>query len=518
MTLTINPLLMVDSYKLSHYMMFPEGTTNCYSNYTNRGSRVEGVDHVVSFGLQAYLKDLQEDYERFFSAPKEQVIQEYKASTETFVSPGFSVQMVEDLHDLGYLPVEFKSALEGTLVPIRVPSITIESTHKNFAWVVNYLETNLSASVWHASTVATIAWDLRRLFNAAAEKTSDSPEATDFQLHDFSYRGQTSWQTAAASGAAHLLSSLGSDMVPAVPWVNHYYPGEDNGLIAASVPATEHSVMCAGGEENELETIERLLDLYPEGILSIVVDTWDYFHVLTVTLPKLKDKIMARNGKLVLRPDSGDPADIVCGTIKYKQHSSDSTYIERLKNDYPGLDADDWTPEQKGSIQILWEIFGGIENSKGYRELDSHIGLIYGDSIGKARIIDINRRLADKGFASTNWVGGVGSFTYQYNTRDTFMSAVKMTEVEINGVRNNIQKNPKTDSGMKKSATGRLAVLSQMSGELYLVEKATPEQEAKSHLETVWKDGKFVRTQSFQNVRETLKRNTEILERAGKLS
>lgn len=497
---TLNPLLKVDSYKLSHYIMYPEGMTNLYSNYTNRGSRIEGVEYAVTFGLQAWLKDLTEDWEKFFKAPKNQVVQEYKDAVATFVSPGFSVKMIEDLHDLGYLPVEFRALREGTLSSMKVPTITIESTHKDFAWIVNYLETDLSANVWHPSTVATIAWDLRFQLDKWAEVTGGSPEATDFQLHDFSYRGQTSWQTAAASGAGHLLSSLGTDMVPAVPWVNYYYPGEDNGLVGASVPATEHSVMCAHGEEGELETFRRLLKQFPEGILSVVSDTWDYFHVLTKILPQLKDEIMARNGKLVIRPDSGDPADIVCGT---------SSLV--------GIDSAWDTPEEKGSIQILWDIFGGTVNKAGFRELDEHIGLIYGDSITKARINDINSRLAHKNFASTNWVAGVGSYTYQMNTRDSLGSAVKATEVEVNGVRRNIQKNPKTDNGLKKSATGRLAVLSQMDGQLYLVEKATPEQEAQSLLEPVWRDGEFIRTQSFNDVRETLKRWTGIVERAGKI-
>lgn len=152
---TINPLLKVDSYKLTHFMAYPEGMTNLYSNYTNRGSRIEGVEHSVTFGLQAWLKDLTEDWEKFFKTPKDQVVQEYKDAVSTFVSPGFSVKMVEDLHDLGYLPVELRALREGTLAPMKVPTITIESTHKDFAWIVNYLETDLSANVWHPSTVTT---------------------------------------------------------------------------------------------------------------------------------------------------------------------------------------------------------------------------------------------------------------------------------------------------------------------------------------------------------------------------
>lgn len=502
---TINPLLKTDSYKISHADMYPEGLENVYSNFTSRGSRIEGVNHTVNFGLQYFLTDLQSDFEAFFAADKDEVIADYKKNTATFVAPGFSVEKLEDLHDLGYLPLRFSQLPEGTLVPIKVPSITIESTHKDFAWLVNYFETNLSATIWHPSTSATTAWDMRRTLDKAAAETGGAPEAVDFQLHDFSYRGMENWLAAAASSAGHLLSFLGSDVVPVVPWVNHYYPGEDNGLIAASVPATEHSVMCAGGKDGEKETIRRLLRTYPEGILSIVMDTWDLFHVLTVTLPELKDEIMARNGKLVVRPDSGDPADIVCGTI--------GVPLAALSEQHPVV-----IPEMKGAIELLWDTFGGTENEKGYRELDSHIGLIYGDSITKDRLIDINQRLAEKGFASTNWVAGVGSYTYQMVTRDTFGSAVKATQVTVKGEVRNIFKDPKTDNGLKKSATGRLSVQYKMDGELYLTDRATPEQEAASLIKPVWENGKFLRTQSFADVRAELRRHTEILTRAGKLS
>lgn len=504
---TINPLLRTDSYKLSHIFMYPEGLENVYSNYTNRGSRIEGVNHVVHFGLQAYLTNLQEDFEAFFNAPKEVVVEEYRQTVSSFVSPGFSVQHIADLHDLGYVPVRFSGVPEGTLVPIKVPSLTIESTHKDFAWLVNYFETDLSASIWHPSTVATIAWDLRRVLEKAAALTGGPKEAVDFQLHDFSYRGHTNYLSAAAAGAGHLLSFFGSDVVPAVPFVNKYYPGEENGLIAASVPATEHSVMCMGGEEDELETFRRLLKTYPSGILSVVSDTWDFFKVLTEYLPALKDEIMARDGKLVIRPDSGDPADIVCGLNTNGKVLWDNDIADIRE-----------TPAFKGAIELLWDVFGGTVNEAGFKELDPHIGLIYGDSITKDRMIDINARLYHKGFASTNWVAGVGSYSYQYNTRDTFGSAVKATEGVVDGERRNIKKNPKTDSGLKKSATGRLAVLHQANGNLYLVEKATPEQEADSLIQPVWENGKFIRTYSFAGVRANLKRWTGILERNGSLS
>jgi len=484
--------------------MYPDGLEHVESNYTNRKSRVDGINHVVQFGLQAWLSDLTESFERFFAADKATVVQEYKDAVSTFVSPGFTLDHIEDLHDLGYLPIQFSAAPEGSLVPIGVPSILIKSTHKKFAWLVNYLESDLSAGYWHTSTSATLSWNIRRVFDKAAKETGGAAEAVDWQAHDFSYRGQVNKEAAMSSGAAHLLSFTGSDVVPAVQWVNHYYPG-DNGPIAASVPATEHSVMCAGGEEGEKETVLRLMREFPTGILSIVVDTWDYFHFITETLREIKDEVLARDGKLVVRPDSGDPADIICG--KY------GAELIPLTDRYPGVIAED-----KGSIEILWDIFGGTVNEAGFKELDSHIGLIYGDGMYEGRIKDINARLKAKGFASIVWVSGLGSWFFQGTTRDSFGSAVKATYVEINGVGHNIQKNPKTDDGTKKSATGRLAVLHEANGNLYQVQDASDDQIAQSVLQPVWENGKFLKTFSFAEAREQLKRTTGILERNGSIN
>ena len=505
----LNPLLATDSYKLSHFLMYPEGITYLQSNFTMRGSRMDGISHGVHFGLQAWLKDLTENWERFFAARKEDVVREYKENTESFVAPGFPLSHIEDLHDLGYLPLRFSGLPEGSLVPMRVPSITIENTHPDFPWLVNYVESDLSAGIWHPGTVATVAWDIRRSFNKAAELTGGSPAATDFQMHDFSYRGQVNREAAMASGAAHLLSSLGSDSVPSAAWVNYYYPG-DNGLIAASVPATEHSVMCAGGEENEKETVRRLMnEVVPTGILSIVVDTWDYFHFINVTLRELKDEILQRDGKIVVRPDSGNPADIICGLNPNLGNFLKSDKAKDIKTN----------PAFFGSMEVLWDIFGGTVNEKGFKELDPHIGLIYGDGMFKARIDDINSRLAEKGFASTNWVAGIGSYSYQMMTRDSLSSAVKATYAIVNGEGRNLFKNPKTDDGTKKSATGKVAVTTDpRTGEFKLIEKAESWQVENSRIQPVWEDGKFIKEFSLADVRRTLWSNTALLERTGVLA
>lgn len=509
------PLLRTDSYKLSHKFLQDTvtnaGITKMYSNFTNRGSRIDGVNHVVFYGLQAWLEELSLDFDVFFfSKSIRDVLQSYRKGIEGFVDLStFDDTHIRSLHELGYLPLEVRAVREGTLVPTRVPSLTIENTHPNFAWLVNYLETWLSSSIWHPSTNATTAWMMRRKLDKHALETSGQCDSVDFQFHDFSFRGMSNWQSAAISGSAHLISFLGSDNVPAKAFIDQVYSGEDNGFIAGSVVASEHSIMVLNGRDGELETYRRLIKDNPTGFLSLVSDTYNLWNVVTEILPALKEDIMSRDGRVVIRPDSGNPVDIVCGT-------------------YDEVDIDcEKTPEEKGVVELLWDAFGGTINNEGYAELDPHIGVIYGDSINPDNADEIVERLKSKGFASTNIVFGAGSFFYNgavgrddsdnfvVVTRDTFASAVKATWAEVDGKGVDLLKDPITDSGTKKSATGRLAVLSQMDGQLYLVEKATPEQEAQSLLEPVWKDGEFIRTQSFSDVRETLKRYTGILERAG---
>lgn len=491
MTTATAALFETDAYKLDHRRQYPEGTTRVYSNFTNRGSRIDGVDHVVHFGLQAFLQRYCTDaFESFFAADEDAVVAEYEARVNSILGPNaVGTDHIRALHRLGYLPLRFCAVPEGTLVPLRVPSFTVENTLPEFFWLTNYIETVLSASVWGPSTSATLAHEYRKLLDDAALTTTGSTDGVDFQLHDFSYRGMSGTESAAASGAGHLLSFTGSDSLASLEWIERYYRG-DNGLVLASVPATEHSVMCAGGQDDELETYRRLLSLYPTGIVSIVSDTWDLWNVVTRILPKLYSEIMERDGKLVIRPDSGDPADIICGTER---------------NFGAGR-----TAAEKGLIELLYDRYPG-ERVKGersgagqwFRTLDPHVGAIYGDSITRERAADIVKRLEAKGFASTNIVFGVGSYTYQYQTRDTFMSAIKATWVEIDGEGRNIQKNPVTDSGMKKSATGRLAVV-RNAGELMLLQEASPELESVSELQPVWEDGAFIRYQSFADVRSTL--------------
>jgi len=315
-------------------------------------------------------------------------------------------------------------------------------------------------------------------------------------------RGMSSVESAILSGMGHLTSFTGTDTIPAIYQLEKSYNAD--GLIGASVPATEHSVMCMGTKESEIETFKRLLKLYPTGILSVVSDTWDLWKVCTEYLPQLKEEVLARDGKLVIRPDSGDPVDIICGDV------TQGSYFNKQ------------TPQNKGVIELLWNIFGGTINEQGYKVLDSHIGAIYGDSITLERAEAICERLKAKGFASTNIIFGIGSYTYQYNTRDTFGFAMKATYGEITTEELNhhdlnnpnftkkiteareIFKDPITDSGEKKSKKGLLQVIDDALGNVFCKDQQTWEEESKGLLKTVFKDGVLVKEVSLEQIREKL--------------
>jgi nicotinamide phosphoribosyltransferase len=480
----MNPLFLIDGYKLDHRRQAPPGLRRFYSNWTPRGSRVPGQDRVVFFGLQAFIqKYLVEEFTKgFFDLNVDYVCEKYEQGVARYVGPNdIGSDHIRQLHDLQYLPLEFRALPEGTACPLRVPMLTVENTHPDFAWLVGYIETIMSASLWMPCTSATSAWRLRQLLEQWCVITGGDPAFVDWQGHDFSMRGMGGVEAACLSAGGHLLSFTGTDTMPVLEWVDRYYPGHDNGTIGGTVPATEHSVMCAGGKETEAETFSRLLDVYPRGIVSIVSDTWDLWKVITEIMPSLRGKIMSRDGKVVVRPDSGDPVKIICG------------------------DAEADRPEaRRGVVGLLFDKFGGTVNAAGYRQLDPHVGVIYGDAITYDRAKQICTGLAHQGFASTNIVFGVGSFTYQYTTRDTYGFAMKATWAEVDGEPRNLFKKPVTDTGEKFSATGRLAVL-EWNGHLVVFENATEEQERHSLLEPVWRDGAWLRRQSLKDVRCQLK-------------
>lgn len=495
------PILLKDGYKVGHKFQYPEGTTMVYSNLTPRKSRNHEIDEIVFFGLQYFIKEyLMEQFDtNFFKRPKAEVLREYKRRIDTYLGKdSISYEHIETLHDLGYLPLEIKALPEGTLVPMRVPIFTIKNTLPEFFWLTNMLETLLSNILWKPCTSATTAFQYLKTFNQYATETVGSDNSfIPWQGHDFSFRGMSGIEDAIMSGAGHLLSFAGTDTIPAIDFLEQYYNANcETELIGGSVPATEHSVMCMGTQDNEIGTFERLItEVYPAGTVSIVSDTWDFWQVITEFLPELKKKILARNGKVVIRPDSGDPVKIIAGDPEAPVGS----------------------PEYKGAVECMWEIFGGTITDKGYKLLDGHIGLIYGDSITTERQLAILESLKQKGFASYNVVLGIGSYTYEYVTRDTFGFAMKATYGEVNGIGRDIYKDPKTDDGTKKSAKGLMQIYRDATtGKLTLKDQCTWDEEAQGELKTVFKDGKLTVDWTLAEIRNTVQKHAAYKTKAAK--
>jgi len=511
----MNPFLATDGYKTGHHKMYPQGTSLVYSNFTPRSNKYapKGCDKVVSFGQQMVMQQIKQMFDKHFfkrgyikqlveesandleydsdehattslkKEIKESVCQEIKKEYSMYLGAEYDVSHIEALWDLGYLPIEVKAIPEGELVPMGIPVLTIKNTLPEFYWLTNFLETLISNLLWKPITSATIAFEYKKaLMNAAMQTDEKNIGFIEFQGHDFSMRGMDSIDATISSGLGHATCFLGSDSLPVIYGAREYYNETEN--IVHSVNATEHSVMCAGSKEDEIQTFKYLMNQFPTGILSIVSDTWDLWKVITQYLPQLKEEILSRDGKIVIRPDSGNPVDIICGE---KFTDSKEGTKERMK----------------GVIELLWDIFGGTVNEQGYKVLNPKIGAIYGDSITLERAKEICERLKQKGFASTNIVLGIGSFTYQYNTRDTFGFAMKATYVEINGSGREIFKNPVTDDGIKKSAKGLLCVEKNKEGYV-LLQQCTTQQEAQGALQTIFKNGESYNSITLTQIRKNI--------------
>lgn len=574
------PLMLADFYKTSHRAQYPEAAEYVFSNWIPRVSRIEGVNKVVSFGIQKFVIEYLISYfeENFFMNNIEAITSEYETFMGATVGPAHvDSQHIKDLHKLGYLPLEIKAMPEGTRVPIGVPMITVMNTLPEFFWLTNYVETLMSCEIWLPMTAATIADHYRNILDEYAMKTVGNTNFVPFQGHDFSMRGMAGVQAAVLSGTGHLTSFVGTDTIPAIYALENFYDTDvTDELVGCSVPATEHSVQCANGVgtvEEETAFAKRLITaIYPTGIVSMVSDTINLWDVITKVLPEIKEEVMKRDGKLVIRPDSGDPVDILCGEsanavnigspeeyedfdawLASARYDLDEKFREELDAEdpfrsmtlnytygdsvyaltyEPDLNRHDKTyyyvdnygpfedkfevklveatPAQKGVVELLWDIFGGTVNELGYKELDPHIGAIYGDSITPERARNICQRLADKGFASTNVVFGIGSYTYQYNTRDTFGFAMKSTYAQVNGEERLLYKDPITDGGTKKSLKGLCVVKwDKKEKQFYVVDNLNKKEydnlERDDCMQTVFVDGVINNFTSLTEIRNRLR-------------
>lgn len=554
-----NMMLLADFYKISHKAMYPEGMTKLYSTWTPRsGKFFPESKFVIWFGLQGFIKEYLIDYfnEYFFNRPIEEIIEEYKKIIHNTFDENAHTEHIVALHKLGYLPIEIKALPEGTKVPYRVPCCTVTNIHPEFAWVTNYLETLFSCNLWMPTTTATRAYIYRQIIEKYIKLTSDNPVWKRVGCGDFSFRGMASLDAAITSGAAFLTSFTKTSTIPSIQYLCEYYNAdvekEDVGSWSASV---EHSCTTSNfavdGNEKKF-FIKMCKELYPNKPFSFVADSYDYWNFITKIVPECKNVILEHNGRINIRPDSGEPEKIICGTVQmWKEHESKEVfekyytlsetmrmlycdqidektqkpceiYVEiqgkkyvviwKTEKDLDVFTYKEATVEERGTLDILWEIFGGTINSKGYKVLNPHIGIVYGDSITLQRCESICNHMMNLGFAVENVVFGAGSYSFQYNTRDTQGWAYKATYGEINDKPILIYKDPKTSDGTKKSQKGMVRVYRDENGEINFIDGIQAGQVVTDDLkisdcdmlETVFINGELVRNHTLNEIRSRI--------------
>ncbi len=497
----------VDGYKLDHISQYVKGTEMVYSNMTPRSDRLARVirEHfngkVVFFGLQYAIKKMIDNWNStFFSQPKNEVIKKYSRRIKNYVGSAKGNNQIEamsKLHDLGYLPVEIKALPEGSRVDMKIPVFTVKSTHPEFFWLTNYLETYLSCMVWPACNAASLSeqyWLTSKRFAAITG-------APDFWVnianHCFAARGHRGEEDAMVSGAGHLLFSIGSDTLWSIDFFEEYYNADsDKEMIACSVSAFEHATATQRIDYfgNEVESVrDAIKNIYPTGILSYVSDSRDYYGFISEGLKELKEDILNRTEdelglvKFVVRPDSSPktPLEVICGDP----------------------DSEVGSPEYRGSLEILGDIFGYSLNEKGFKVLNPKIGIIYGEAI----TLDMQQRIYtimfEQGWCVSNVLFGVGSWAYlEDSSRDSYSFAIKGSSSVVDGKEVSMQKTPKTAASSKTSARGLLRV--EKEGDNFvLYDQQTPEQEQQGELKVVFKDGVLYNETSLSEIRNRLWNN-----------
>jgi nicotinamide phosphoribosyltransferase len=537
--------LLTDAYKLFHREASIPGMTEQYENFTSRSGKLSNIpdhlfDGVVNLGIQYYIEDIliRRWNETFFHQPKKEVCAYIQKHVNALTMSDYDISHFEELHDLQYLPLLIKALPEGVTVPYGVCPMTFRTTVKKFGWVAGYLETICSTTIWPMMTSATTSRAYLKAVMQAFDATGLPNDTIPFMVHDFSCRGMFGDQAGDMSGFAHLAAgNCGTDTISAILFAEKHYGADvEKELVGVSVPATEHSTTTTyimyleqekglTKQEAEIAYIRHLFSIRPTGIISHVFDSFDFWGNSEVILPILKEEIMRRDGKLVIRPDTGDPVKILTGYKVYTGYyssieggakfvkggydavktSKGEVFPARYYQNgvYDGVEVDTTSAsispiEVKGLIEALWDLFGGTKTSKGYKVLDEHIGAIYGDSITLQRQEQIFTRLIEKGFAPTV-VLGVGSYSYQYVTRDTHGSAIKATWSKVSGVGVDVQKDPKTDPG-KKSAKGLLRVELE-NGVYVLYDQQTEQQEKEGLLKPVFENGKLLYKTSLKEIR-----------------
>ena len=455
-----NIITLTDSYKLVHWRQYPEGTEGVYSYFESReGARFPDT---VFFGLQALVKEhlIGSVVTREGIEDAAELARHHFGTDAYFNHEGW--EHLLNVHD-GRLPVRIRAVPEGTAVPTSHVLMTVENTDPQAYWLTNHLETLLS-HVWASSTVATISLEAKRLFRRLLDETSDLDLGLPFMLHDFGFRGVSSVASAGLEGAGHLLHFLGTDTLQALEAAREYYYA-DLATLAFSVAATEHSVMTACGPEGEADLLDSLLVKHPTGILSVVGDSYDIeAFACELVGGRFRERILARNGVFVLRPDSGDPV----------------TVSGRL-------------------LDILEERMRCTVNAKGFKVLPPQVRMLWGDGLELETIRRFLEAAKAKGWSAENFVFGMGGGLLQKINRDTQCFAMKSSAQCRNGVWHDIRKTPKGGQD-KISKAGKLGLERGPDGTWTTFR--LEENEHTDLLETVFEDGGLVRDQTFEQIRE----------------
>jgi nicotinamide phosphoribosyltransferase len=450
-----NFLLQTDSYKVTHWPQYPKGTQTVYSYLESRGGQ---FPETVFFGLRYYLKKYLQGVRVYGDNIREaSEITRMHFGRDLFNGDGWR-HILRD-HN-GHLPLRIKAPAEGVVVPVHNVLMTIENTCPQCYWLTNYVESVL-LKVWYPITVATLSREIKKTILAFLHQTGD-PSTIDFKLHDFGYRGVSSEESAAIGGAAHLVNFKGTDTFAGLMLAREFY-GE--AMAGFSVPASEHSTITSWGREHEVDAYRNMLTTYPEGLVACVSDSYDIFNACeNLWGGVLREEVNKRNGTLIVRPDSGDPATVV------------------LK-----------------CLEILGGKFGYTTNSKGYKVLSPRVRVIQGDGVNQWSIRDILGAMAGRGWSADNLAFGMGGKLLQGVDRDTQKFAIKCSSITINGEEQDVYKQPVTDSG-KDSKRGRLSLVD-VEGDL----RTIPEYPGGTFgdlLETVFENGEIVQDYTFRKIRE----------------
>lgn len=455
-----NIILNADSYKASHFLQYPPGTTQVNSYIEARGGR---FDKAVFFGLQMFIKEYLTKPITNADIDEAKIIMQ--ATGVPFNEDGW--RYIVETYD-GFLPIEIQAIPEGMVIPIQNAMVQVINTDEKCAWLTSYVETALLRAVWYPTTVATVSYYCKTVIMKYMQETAETTDGIEFKLHDFGARGATTEEAAAIGGAAHMVNFMGTDTISAIVAARRYYDAEMPGF---SIPAAEHSTITSWGRDNEKEAYANMLEQFagPGKLVAVVSDSYDLWNAIdNIWGTELKAQVEATGGTLVVRPDSGDPVDIVVETI------------ERLMNK-----------------------FGFTINAKGYRVLPDCIRVIQGDGIEQDSIEAILAAMKARKQGADNITFGMGGALLQKVDRDTMKFAMKASAAKVNNTWRDVYKDPITDQG-KRSKKGRLAVVEDAQQGF----KTIPEADIGNRqniLQTVFKNGDMIKTYTFDEVRANAK-------------